>query len=211
MKKKPNGMKSRSGSISVHEFILPEWEDCIFIEHNALIAKNAQRLIEMFEATAYHDEGHQGRRISRQIPKQTAYCLEPGDQYDWHSDTLMMTLDGDIVNARGDRYWTQLTYVSEANALEIGNWNSKGKLLEYDMGTMNIPEPSEVIARIAAKPGRVVTFPSPFLHRVQPPIEKRRWAIVNFDAPRGFKPVNYIELMKRYMNEDFRRKLLSSR
>lgn len=203
-------MRSRSGSISAHDYLHPDWVDCIFCNTNEVVAKNSQRLIELFEATSFYDEGHQGRRISRKINGKVAYCLEPGDRYDWHSDTLMMTLDGTITNARGSRYWTQLTYVSEGNPIEIGNWHRGGNLLEYDMGTMNIPEPSEIIARFYPEPGKTVCFPSPFLHRVKPPVEQRRWAIVDFSAPRNFKKVSFEQIMKRYMNEDFRSELLSS-
>jgi hypothetical protein len=168
-------------------------------------------LVETFEATSFHDEHHQGRRISRKVKGITAYCLEPGDRYDWHSDTLMMTLDGEVVNARGSRYWTELTYVSEGSPIEIGNWHRGGNLLEYDMGTMNIPEPSEIIARIHPEPGKYVCFPSPFIHRVKPPVETRRWAMVEFTAPQNYVKIDYMATMKRYLHEDFRSELISPR
>lgn len=200
-------MRSRSGSISVHDFVHPDWQDCIFVSTNSLVEKTVKPLLKHIEANSFYDEEHQQRRICR-IKDKTAILLSAGDTYGWHSDSFSFT-DRHLDNPRPNRYWTQIIYLTEGKPLELGNFNPLGDLNE----DFDYPTPSSIIATIHPKPGKTVTFPCFMAHRIQPTVDNDRWTFVDFVSAMKYNTLtasDYRQLAKRYFNENFRSELLSS-
>jgi hypothetical protein len=201
-------MRSRSGLISVLDFIHPDWQDCIFVSTNNLVKKTVKPLLKHIEANSYSDPQHQDRIIC-DLNGKRAVLLEQGDVYDWHSDSFSFS-NRTLSNPRPGRYWTRIIYLTEGKPLEIGDWNSSGVLgADFDY-----PEPSNIIARIHPSPGKTITFPCFMVHRIQPTVDNDRWTFVDFVSVMKYNTINsseYTTLAKRYFNEDFRSELLSSR
>jgi len=201
-------MRSRSGLISVLDFIHPDWQDCIFVSTNNLVKKTVKPLLKHIEANSYSDPQHQDRIIC-DLNGKRAVLLEHGDVYDWHSDSFSFS-NRTLSNPRPGRYWTRIIYLTEGKPLEIGDWNSLGVLgADFDY-----PEPSNIIARIYPSPGKTITFPCFMVHRIQPTVDNDRWTFVDFVSVMKYNTINsseYTTLAKRYFNEDFRSELLSSR
>ena len=201
-------MKSKSGLTSAVDFIDSDWADSIIISDNLVIKENSEPLVKYLEAHAYSDPDHQDRIIC-DLQGKKAVLLEQGDVYHWHSDSFSFE-NRILSNPRRGRYWTHIIYLTEGRPLEIGNWNPKGNLgADFDY-----PEPSEVIARIYPSPGKTVVFPCFMVHRIQPTVDNNRWTFVDFVTTMNYNNTNsteYINLAKRYFNEDFRSQLLSSR
>ena len=190
------------------DFIHPDWQDCIFVSTNNLVKKKIKPLLKYIEANSYSDPNHQGRIIC-DLNEKKAVLLEQGDVYDWHSDSFSFS-NRTLSNPRKGRYWTRIIYLTEGKPLEIGDWNPLGILgADFDY-----PRPSNIIARIYPSPGKTVTFPCFMVHRIQPTVNNKRWTFVDFVSVMKYNTINsseYINLAKRYFNENFRSELLSSR
>lgn len=191
----------------VHDYIHENWQDCIKVYTNKLIHDNTQPLLKHIEANSFTDPNHQDRTIC-DLNGKIAVLLEQGDIYDWHSDSFSYK-GRQLSNPRPGRFWTRIIYLTEGKPLEIGNWNPTGVLgSDFDY-----PKPSEIIATIYPSPGKTVTFPCFMVHRIQPTVDNKRWTFVDFlNSVRynDFDTSKYNNLIKRYFNEDFRSKLLSS-
>jgi len=208
MKKNKSGTRSRSGLISALDFIHPEWQDCIFVNTNALVKKKVKPLLKYIEANSFYDDDHQKRRICR-VNDKTAILLSAGDTYGWHSDSFSFT-NRYLENPRSNRYWTQIIYLTQGKPLELGNFNPQGDLNE----DFDYPTPNSIIATVYPEPGKTITFPCFMAHRIQPTVDNDRWTFVDFVSVMNYNTINsseYINIAKRYFNEDFRSELLSSR
>jgi len=189
------------------DIINPDWSDCINVSFSSLISKHAEPFLQLIEARSYSDPDHQNRQIAK-ISGKTAVLLSAGDTYDWHSDSFAFE-NRQLSNPRPNRFWTHIIYLTEGKPLEIGNWNPTGNLLD----DFSYPEPSEIIARVYPTPGKTITFPCFMVHRIQPTVDNDRWTFVDFITTMKYNNTNsteYINLAKRYFNEDFRSQLLSS-
>ena len=201
-------MRSRSGLISVLDFIHPDWQDCIFVSTNNLVKKTVKPLLKHIEANSFYDNNHQKRRICR-VNGKTAILLSAGDTYGWHSDSFSFT-NRHLENPRPNRYWTQIIYLTEGKPLELGDFNSQGELNE----DFDYPTPKSIIATVYPEPGKTITFPCFMAHRIQPTVDNDRWTFVDFVSVMKYNTINsseYVTIAKRYFNEDFRSELLSSR
>ena len=74
-------MRSRSGLISVLDFIHPDWQDCIFVSTNNLVKKTVKPLLKHIEANSYSDHQHQDRIIC-DLNGKRAVLLAAGDAYE---------------------------------------------------------------------------------------------------------------------------------
>ena len=190
----------------VAHFIDPEWRDCIEIGFNRKIADTSERIVKYCEehVTRY---GHQWRC---DFAGKVAILLKPGEGYEWHFDNMDFT-GGELNEARNNRYWTHIIYLTKGQPFEIGSWNPESsRVLETDFSA---PEPKKILARIYPEPGKSMMFPCFMVHRIRPVVDNRRWAFVDFvSSPNymGKTKQDLTNIFNRYFDEDTRSKLLSS-
>lgn len=163
------------------DYIVKHWKHAISVSHSEMIANNAEKLVKLAESKVER-YGNQWRADI--AAGMTAILLKPGEAYQWHFDNLNYA-DKKISCPRPNRYWTQIIYLTEGKPLEIGDWNPEGeRVLETEFSA---PEPNKIIARIHPIPGKTVVFPCFLVHRIQPPVQNNRWAVVNFVQEENYK------------------------
>ena len=188
-------------------FIDPQWSSAITIGFNGAIAKNAKKIVEFCEEN-FILHGHQWRC---DVAGKTAILLKPGEAYEWHFDNLDYAHKR-LTTSRPQRFWTHIIYLTEGKPFEIGSWSPKGDRVEQT--DFSAPEPETILARIYPRPGLSLCFPCFMVHRIQPIVDNRRWAFVDFiNTPDylGNSKKDLQNLFNRYFDEDTRRQLLSSR
>jgi len=191
----------------MEDFIDPEWVDAVSVSYNKTVDDAAARIVKKAEELVYN-YGHQWRA---DIAGKTAILLQPGEGYEWHFDNLDYAKQV-LTTARGKRFWTHIIYLTYGKPLEIGNWNPDGERVQQT--DFSAPEPNKVLARIHPKPGKSVIFPSFMVHRIQPLVDNRRWAFVEFVESADYKDKSKRDLkliFNRYFDEHTRSKLLPSR
>ena len=191
----------------MEHFVDSRWKSAVTLGYNETIAKNAKKIVNYCENN-YILHGHQWRC---DVAGKIAILLKPGEGYEWHFDNLDYA-DKRLTTSRPKRFWTHIIYLTEGKPFEIGSWSPKGSRVEQT--DFSAPEPETILARIYPKPGLSVCFPCFMVHRIQPVVDNRRWAFVDFiDTP------DYLDnskkdlkiLFNRYFDEDTRRQLLSPR
>ena len=188
-------------------FIDPQWSSAITIGFNETIAKNAKKIVEFCENN-YILHGHQWRC---DVAGKTAILLKPGEGYEWHFDNLDYAHKR-LTTSRPQRFWTHIIYLTEGKPFEIGSWSPKGARVEQT--DFSAPEPDKILARIYPKPGLSICFPCFMVHRIQPVVDNRRWAFVDFVGTPDYldnSKKDLQNLFNRYFDEDTRRQLLSPR
>ena len=97
---------------------------------------------------------------------------------------------------------SQLTYLTDGQPFEIGDWNPLGERVEQT--EFSAPIPNTILARVHPMPGVTVVFPCFMVHRIKPVVNNRRWAIVSFIDNPNYKNMDKKTLQlifKRYFNE----------
>ncbi len=191
----------------MEHFIDPQWKSAVTLGYNETIAKNAKKIVNYCENNyIYH--GHQWRC---DVAGKIAILLKPGEGYEWHFDNLDFA-DRRLTTSRPQRFWTHIIYLTDGKPFEIGSWSPQGDRVEQT--DFSAPEPETILARIYPQPGLSVCFPCFMVHRIQPVVDNRRWAFVDF-----INTPDYLDnskkdlkmLFNRYFDENTRRQLLSSR
>tara|TARA_Y100001963_G_scaffold140944_1_gene208587 strand:- start:565 stop:1110 length:546 start_codon:yes stop_codon:yes gene_type:complete len=180
----------------MEDYINGDWLDSISISFNKTIAKNAETIIKKCEPEILNF-GHQWYT---NFAGYKVILLKPGEGYEWHFDN-MNYINGELSCPRPERYWSEIIYLSDGQPFQVGNWNPNGKRVEQT--EFSAPEPTEVLATIYPKPGKVVTTPCFMVHRIKPMITKNRWAIVTFIDSPYYKDKTKKDLentYKRYFN-----------
>ena len=189
----------------MEDYIADEWVDAITIGFSDSVAKNAHKIVKFCEQN-YIRHGHQWRC---DIASTCAILLKPGEGYDWHFDNLDYS-NHKLTTSRPNRFWTHIIYLTEGKPFEIGSWDpDNNRVLQTDFSA---PEPKEILARIHPVPGKSMYFPCFMVHRVQPVVDNRRWAFVEFiDVPDYASKTkkDLTSIFNRYFDEDTRSKLLS--
>ena len=189
------------------DYIDPRWRDAVEIGFSDSIAKEAHKIVEHCEKN-YTLHGHQWRC---DVAGKVAILLKPGEGYEWHFDNLDFA-ERRLTTSRPGRYWTHMIYLTGGKPFEIGSWNPKGERVEQT--DFSAPEPKEILVRIFPEPGKTVLFPCFMVHRIQPVVDNRRWAFVDFiNTPDylGKTKKDLTRIFNRYFDENTRRKLLPSR
>ena len=189
----------------MEDYINPEWADAVTIGFNESIAKNATKIVEYCEKN-YTYYGHQWRC---DVAGKVAILLKPGEGYEWHFDNLDFAKRR-LTTSRPDRFWTYMIYLTEGKPFEIGSWSPVGDRVEQT--DFSAPEPDDILVRIYPKPGKSVMFPCFMVHRIQPIVDNRRWAFVDFvDSPDylGKTKKDLTNIFNRYFDENTRSQLLS--
>ena len=191
----------------MEDFIAPEWQFCIKLDYNESIEKSAKKIIEKAESCV---EWYGNQWVAKFLPTGICILLKPGDQYHWHFDNLDYT-NGILSVPRPNRYWTEVIYLNEGTPLEVGTWSPKeNRVWETEFSA---PTPQDIIAKVYPKPGKIVRFPCFMVHRIQPVVDNRRWAFVDFVGEANYSTKTKKDLtniFNRYFDEDTRSKLLSS-
>lgn len=109
-----------------------------------------------------------------------AYCMEPHQFYDWHTDSFYLN------SHYNKRRWARIIYLSYGAPIEFGAWDwdcRSGKIDYLDTGGW--PIPARVEHSVDVYPGLEIRFPTFYLHRVPyvPTLTENRWAAVDLDAP----------------------------
>ena len=175
----------------MEDYIDSRWADAIEIGFNKSIAKNASKIVEECEKNIKYF-GHQWYA---DFAGYKAILLKPGEGYEWHFDN-MDYVAGVLSCPRPSRFWSQLTYLTEGQPLQIGDWNPLGERVEQT--EFSAPIPNKILARVT------VVFPCFMVHRIKPMVNNRRWTIVSFIDSPNYKKMNKktLELIyKRYFNE----------
>lgn len=191
----------------MEDFIDPQWKSAITIDFNPKIALNAGKIVDYCENN-YINHGHQWRC---DFAGKVAILLKPGESYEWHFDNLDYA-DNKLTTSRPKRFWTHIIYLTDGKPFEIGSWSPKGNRVRQT--DFSAPEPDEIIARIYPRPGLSICFPCFMVHRIQPIVNNRRWAFVDFIGTPDYlvnTKKDLQNLFNRYFDEDTRRQLLSSR
>jgi hypothetical protein len=190
----------------MEDYIDPNWVDIIEIGFNDTVAKAANKIVAHCENNIQYF-GHQWYS---DIGSKKAILLKPGEGYEWHFDNLDYA-DKRLTTARAKRFWTHIIYLTDGQPLEIGSWSPDGDRVEQT--DFSAPEPNIILARIYPKPGKSVLFPCFMVHRIQPLVQKNRWALVDFVASPDYntKTKKHLKIaFNRYFDENTRSKLLSS-
>lgn len=191
----------------MEDYVNPDWVDAIEIGFNSTIGDYAKSIVKFCNENVVR----YGNQWRCDIGGKTAILLKPGEGYEWHFDNLDFT-DGKLNQARKNRYWTHIIYLTEGKPLEIGTWNpTSERVKETDFSA---PKPQDIIARIHPKPGKTTVFPCFMVHRIQPIVDNYRWAFVDFVSSPNYhrktiKDLNTI--FNRYFDENSRSQLLSPR
>ena len=151
-----------------------------------------------------YPHGHQWRC---DVAGKIAILLKPGEGYEWHFDNLDYAHKR-LTSSRPQRFWTHIIYLTEGKPFEIGSWSPKGERVEQT--DFSAPEPEKILARIYPKPGLSICFPCFMVHRIQPIVDNRRWAFVDFVSTPdylGNSKKDLQNLFNRYFDEDTRRQL----
>ena len=191
----------------MEDYIKDGWSDAVEIGFNETIARQATNIVKHCEKN-YTLHGHQWRC---DFAGKVAILLKPGEGYEWHFDNLDFA-EKRLTTSRPGRFWSHLVYLTEGKPFEIGSWNPKGNRVEQT--DFSAPEPDEVLIRIYPKPGKTLLFPCFMVHRIQPVVDNRRWALVDFVGTPDYSTKtkkDLTNLFNRYFDEDTRSKLLSSR
>ena len=191
----------------MEDYINDQWVDAVEIGFNETIARQAPNIVKHCEKNYFHS-GHQWRC---DFAGKTAILLKPGEGYEWHFDNLDFA-EKKLTTSRPNRFWSHLIYLTEGKHFEIGSWNPKGNRVEQT--DFSAPEPDEILVRIFPKPGKTLLFPCFMVHRIQPIVDNRRWAFVDFVGEANYSTKTKKDLtniFNRYFDEDTRNKLLSSR
>jgi len=191
----------------MEDYIKDGWSDAVEIGFNETIARQATNIVKYCEKN-YINHGHQWRC---DFAGKVAILLKPGEGYEWHFDNLDFA-EKRLTTSRPGRFWSHLIYLTEGKPFEIGTWNPKGDRVEQT--DFSAPEPDEVLIRVYPKPGKTLLFPCFMVHRIQPIVDNRRWAFVDFvgEPDYGSKTKKDLtNIFNRYFDEDTRSKLLSSR
>ena len=184
----------------MEDFIDNGWIDAIDIGFNESIAKNASKIVKECEKNLKYF----GNQWYADFAGYKAILLKPGEGYEWHFDN-MDYVDGVLSCPRPSRFWSQLTYLTDGQPFEIGDWNPLGERVEQT--EFSAPIPNKILARVYPKPGVTVVFPCFMVHRIKPVVNTRRWAIVSFIDNPNYKKMNKKTLQlifKRYFNEHSR-------
>lgn len=194
-----NGMKLRSGSISARDFIDPEWQDCIFIYLDEEVQKNAQSYLEYIEKNHWTDPNpKQSHRKDCQVGDKKAVALiNYDDPCRWHVDSYEFGVSGKIRKDTKPRWWTEITYLTEGAPIEIGNFIPSPDMKQ----TGKFSDPTKILARVYPEPGKLISFPAYFVHRILPPAHSERWTFIDFPTTmrrNGFDSKRYKEVAKRY-------------
>jgi hypothetical protein len=190
----------------MEDYIDPDWLDTIEIGFNEVIAKSASKIVAHSEANTQYF-GHQWYS---DIGGKKAILIKPGEGYEWHFDNLDYAKKK-LTTARSKRFWTHIIYLTDGQPLEIGSWAPDGERVEQT--DFSAPEPDNILARIYPKPGKSVLFPCFMVHRIQPLVQKNRWALVDFISSPDYstKTKKHLKIaFNRYFDENTRSKLLSS-
>ena len=189
----------------MEDYIADEWVDAITVGFSDTVAKSAHKVVEHCEKN-YIRHGHQWRC---DVAGKVAILLKPGEGYEWHFDNLDYT-KGKLTSTRPNRFWTHIVYLTEGKPFEIGSWEPSGeRVLQTDFSA---PEPKEILARIHPKPGKTMYFPCFMVHRIQPIVDNRRWAFVDFVGSADYADKTKKDLtsiFNRYFDENTRNQLLS--
>jgi len=191
----------------MEDYIKDGWGDAVEIGFNEPIARRASDIVKHCEKN-YILHGHQWRC---DFAGKVAILLKPGEGYEWHFDNLDYA-ERRLTTSRPGRFWSHLIYLTEGKPFEIGSWNPKGKRVEQT--DFSAPEPDEILVRVFPKPGKTLLFPCFMVHRIQPIVDNRRWAFVDFVGETDYSTKTKKDLtniFNRYFDEDTRSKLLSSR
>ena len=190
----------------MEDYINPKWNDAVEIGFNERIASNSEKIVAHCEKN-YILHGHQWRC---DFAGKCAILLKPGEGYEWHFDNLDFA-EKRLTTARPGMFWTHMIYLTEGKPFEIGSWSPKGERVEQT--DFSAPEPDEILIRIYPKPGKTVLFPCFMVHRIQPLVDNRRWAFVDFVGTPdylGKTKKDLTNIFNRYVDENTRRKLLPS-
>ena len=187
------------------DFINDRWKDVIEIGFNSIIADNSSKIVKYCESN-YFRYGNQWRC---DVNGKTAILLKPGEGYEWHFDNLDFS-NNKLTTSRPQRFWTHIIYLTEGKPFEIGSWNPNSKRVKET--DFSAPEPKEILARVYPKPGKSMFFPCFMVHRIQPVVDNRRWAFVDFVNSTDYlgKTKKQLNLaFNRYFDENTRNQLLS--
>ena len=190
----------------MEDYIKDGWGDAVEIGFNETIARQATNIVKFCEKN-YILHGHQWRC---DFAGKVAILLKPGEGYEWHFDNLDFA-ERRLTTSRPGRFWSHLVYLTEGKPFEIGTWNPKGDRVEQT--DFSAPEPDEVLIRVYPKPGKTLLFPCFMVHRIQPIVDNRRWAFVDFVGSPDYgskTKKDLTNLFNRYFDEHTRSKLLSS-
>ena len=181
----------------MEDFIDSAWVDAIEIGFNKTIAKNSERIVKECDKNVKYF----GSQWYAEFAGYKAILLKPGEGYEWHFDNMDYA-KGILSCPRPERFWSELIYLTTGKPFEIGDWNPDGERVEQT--DYSAPEPKKIIARIYPEPGKTVIFPCFMVHRIQPIVDNRRWAIVTFIDNPNYRNMNKKMLQsvyKRYFNE----------
>ena len=191
----------------MEDYIDSRWRDAVEIGFSEKVAKKASKIVEYCEKiTSFTDINGELMLLVKSL-----YLLKPGEGYEWHFDNLDFA-EKRLTTARPGRFWTHMIYLTEGKPFEIGSWSPKGDRVEQT--DFSAPEPDEILVRIYPKPGKTVLFPCFMVHRIQPLVDNRRWAFVDFVGTPDYMnktKKDLTNIFNRYFDEDTRRKLLPSR
>lgn len=191
----------------MEDYIKDGWADAVEIGFNEPIARRASDIVEYCEKN-YYNHGHQWRC---DFAGKVAILLKPEEGYEWHFDNLDFA-ERKLTTSRPGRFWSHLVYLTEGKPFEIGSWNPTGDRVEQT--DFSAPEPKEILIRVYPKPGKTLLFPCFMVHRIQPIVDNRRWAFVDFvDTPDYSTKTkkDLTNIFNRYFDENTRNKLLSPR
>ena len=107
-----------------------------------------------------------------------AYCMEPDQFYDWHTDSFYLN------SFYNKRHWARIIYLSHGAPIQFGrwDWSCKNGVIPY-LDTGGWPIPDKVEHSVDVYPGLEIRFPTFYLHRVPyvPTITTNRWAVVDLN------------------------------
>lgn len=172
------------------DFIKEGWEDFVKLDFSRQVAQNADKIIKECESNV---EYYQEQWVANVLPYANCILIKAGEAYQWHFDNLNWK-NGQLTMPRNNRYYSEITYLTDGTPLQIGNFNaSNDRVYQTEFSA---PRPTDIIAEIWPEPGKRVIFPSFVVHRVISPT-KDRWAIVRWIDTYENKN-SYASLWKRY-------------
>lgn len=193
--------------LKMNDFIHDDWSDCVITYENPKIVKNLDKLLEELKDNIFDDPKRPHRTMSKL--GEVVVMIHNKQIENWHSDSVYYR-DGKLSTHDRKRYWSKITYLTEGSALSLGNWNPSGFFKEdrWPDPDWHLPYPDEILATIYPSPGKTVLFPAFMNHRVEPPMTKDRWTLVEFNSVLEYKNLvenskQYEELAKRYFREHY--------
>lgn len=142
------------------------------------ISGNWPKIVQWCESNRVHDSSI--NRWSASSGSFFAYCMEPEQFYDWHTDSFYLN------SHHNKRRWARIIYLTHGAPIEFGawDWSAKNGIIPY-LDTGGWPIPDQVEHRVDVYPGLEIRFPTFYLHRVPyvPSIRSNRWAVVDLDCP----------------------------